>query len=197
MVGVRKVRVTLMIEAVNSTVANATAVRGVMGQVDSASISSVTTVLPASGSDAAPGLPQAPFVSPYVSVDLNFDKPVLQIRDSFTGDVKQQFPTECRLAQIASTQAQVSGAVQTKSSVQYVTTTPTTPSSASAGSVAQTSQMAVQTVDITTVQDVTSTPASNAIVSTPQVAVAALSAAAQSSAPISAGATESGVTVYA
>lgn len=194
-VGVRKVRVTLMIEAVNSTVANATTVRGVVGQVDSASIASVATVLPASGSNAAPSAPQAPFVSPFISVDLNFNRPVLQIRDAQTGDVKQQFPTESRLAQIATMQAQLRGAIPEHSSVQVVQTTPT-PSGG--GSVAQTSQVAVQTVDVTTVQDVTSTPASNTASSTPQVAVAALSAAAQSSAASAVSAPESsGVTVYA
>ncbi len=44
--------------------------------------------------------PQAPFVSPYISVDLNFNRAVLQIRDSDTGDVLRQFPSESRLEQI-------------------------------------------------------------------------------------------------
>ncbi len=184
-----------MIEAVNSTVANASTVRGVVGQVDSSSIASVAAVLPAVGSEAAPSAPQAPFVSPFISVDFNFNRPVLQIRDAQTGAVKQQFPTESRLAQIATTQTQVRGADTGHKAVQYVTTTPA-PSGES--TVAQTSQMAVQTVDVTTVQDVTSTPASNTASSTPQVAVAALSAAAQSSAAGAVSALESsGVTVYA
>jgi len=180
-----------MIEAVNSTVANATTVRGVVGQMDSASVSAVATVLPASGSNAAPSAPQAPFMSPYISVDFNFNKPVLQIRDTQTGAVKQQFPTEGRMVQTASSQAQLRASMQGQgSTTHYVETTPN-------AHALQASQMAVQTVDVTTVQDVTATPASNTASSTPQIAVAALSAAAQSSASSSAGATESGVTVYA
>ena len=192
-VGVRKVRVTLMIEAVNSTVANATTVRGVVGQIDSASIASVATVLPASGSDAAPSAPQAPFVSPYIAVDLNFNRPVLQIRDAQTGDVKQQFPTEARMAQRASTLAQVRGVPAPKqSTIQYVETAPN-PASTPSAAVSGTSQNAVQTVSVTTVQEVTATPVSNTATSTPPVAVAALSAASSTaSAPES-----SGVTVYA
>lgn len=190
----RKVRVTLMIEAVNSTVANATTVRGVVGQVDSASIASVSTVLPASGSDAAPNAPQAPFVSPYIAVDLNFNTPVLQIRDTQTGDVKQQFPTEVRMAQIATTQAKMRGVPAPKqNSVQYVETSLAPQSSVSTSVVSSASQTAVQTVSVTTVQEVTATPASNSATSTPQHAVAALSAASSS-----VGATESsGVTVFA
>lgn len=179
-----------MIEAVNSTVANATTVRGVVGQMDSASVSAVATVLPASGSNAAPSAPQAPFVSPYISVDFNFNKPVLQIRDTQTGAVKQQFPTEGRMVQIASSQAQMRATMQGTSTVTHYVETAPSPA-------LQASQTAVQTVDVTTVQDVTATPASNTASSTPQIAVAALSAAAQSSASSSAGATESGVTVYA
>jgi hypothetical protein len=178
-----------MIEAVNSTIANATTVRGMVGQMDSASISTVATILPASSSNAAPSAPQAPFTSPYISVDFNFNKPVLQIRDSLTGAVKQQFPTEGQMAQVASSQSQMRASMQGQSTVNYVT--------APTASATQTSQVAVQTVDVTTVQDVTATPASNTASSTPQIAVAALSAAAQTSAPASVSATESGVTVYA
>ncbi len=184
-----------MIEAVNSTIANATTVRGVVGQMDSASVSTVATVLPTSGSSAVPGVPQAPFVSPYIAVDLNFDKPVLQIRDAFTGDVMQQFPTKGRMAQIASSQAQMRASMQGQGTVSHVETAPIT---VSTGPTVQASHVAVQTVDVTTVQDVTATPASNTASSTPQIAVAALSAAAQSSAASSsAGATGTGVTVYA
>lgn len=178
-----------MIEAVNSTIANATTVRGMVGQMDSASAPIVATVLPASGSNAAPSVPPAPYTSPYIAVDFNFNKPVLQIRDSLTGAVKQQFPTEGQMAQVASSQSRMRASMQGQSTVQYVTA-PATPA-------VQASQVAVQTVDVTTVQDVTSTPASNTASSTPQFAVAALSAAAQSSAFSSASATESGVTVYA
>lgn len=181
-----------MIEAVNSTVANATTLRGVVGQIDSASVSPVAASLPASGSDTVPSAAQAPFVSPYIAVDLDFNKPVLMIRDSQTGDVKQQFPTEGRMAQIASTQAQIRESMQGQSSVSYVST-PAPTSSVTSASAASVSQTAVQTVSVTTVQEVTATPASNSATSTPQVAVAALSAASSA-----ASATESsGVTVFA
>ena len=189
-----------MIEAVNSTIANATTVRGVVGQVDSASIASVSAVLPASGSDAVPSAPRVPFVSPYIAVDLNYNTPVLQIRDAQTGDVKQQFPTEARLTQIATTQAQLCGGTQEA----VIVTTPAVTSSSSVSSsvsVASVAQMAVQTVNITTVQDVTVTPASNNTASsTPQLAVAALSTAAQSSTTSAVADStmgSSGVTVYA
>lgn len=185
-----------MIEAVNSTIVNATIVRGVAEQMDSSSVSPVATVLPASGSDAAPSAPQEPFVSPCIAVDLSFNKPVLQIRDTQTGDVKRQFPTENQMASIASTQAQVLESAQTTTSTAVATTASSGGSQNVAGS--SMSQMAMQTVDVTTVQDVTSTPVSNTASSTPQVAVAALSTAAQSTASSAASATEStSVTVYA
>ncbi|MFP4386380.1 MAG: hypothetical protein ACLFP8_01290 [Alphaproteobacteria bacterium] len=183
-----------MIEAVNSTIANATTVRGMVGQVDSASVSSVTAVLPASGSEAMPGAPQAPFVSPFISVDMNYNTPVLQIRDAQTGDVKQQFPTEARLTKVAATQAELFGSLQETASTTYVSTGTTVPQETMGSGEGQ-GQIALQAVDVTTVQDVTS----NAASSTPQIAVAALSAAAHSPAPTAAGAPElsGGVTVYA
>lgn len=46
------------------------------------------------------GGPEAPYISPYISVDINYNKAVLQIRDSDTGDVLKQFPSESRLQQI-------------------------------------------------------------------------------------------------
>ncbi len=39
----------------------------------------------------------APYISPYIKVDVNFDKAVLQLRDSETGDVVRQIPTEGQL----------------------------------------------------------------------------------------------------
>ncbi|AEP09103.1 hypothetical protein MICA_769 [Micavibrio aeruginosavorus ARL-13] len=37
---------------------------------------------------------QAPYISPYVHVDVNHDKAVLQLRDPDTGDVVRQIPSE-------------------------------------------------------------------------------------------------------
>lgn len=39
----------------------------------------------------------APYISLYIKMDTNFDKAVLQIRDSDTGDVVRQIPTESEL----------------------------------------------------------------------------------------------------
>lgn len=81
-----------MIEAVNSVLSNAQVLRGSTEGIDSARsfaanperVQEIST-------------PQAPFISPFISVDVNFDTAVLQIRDSDTGDVVQQFPSEARL----------------------------------------------------------------------------------------------------
>ena len=41
--------------------------------------------------------PQAPFISPFIAVNNDFDTAVIQIRDSDTGDVVRQFPSESTL----------------------------------------------------------------------------------------------------
>ena len=76
-----------MIEAVNSVVSNSPLVRGNVDQatVARAEIQSVAST------------PQAPYISPYISVDINYNKAVLLIRDSDTGDVLNQFPSQSRL----------------------------------------------------------------------------------------------------
>lgn len=79
-----------MIEAVNSVVSNATLVRGAAEQ------QSVARSY-AANPERVQEIPKAPFVSPYIRVDTNFDKAVLQIRDSETGDVVRQFPSESQL----------------------------------------------------------------------------------------------------
>ncbi len=79
-----------MIEAVNSVVSNAPLIRGSLDQTNSARATDVEIEVSAAA-------PQAPFVSPYVYVDVNFDTAVLQLRDSDTGDVLRQFPSESTL----------------------------------------------------------------------------------------------------
>ena len=166
-----------MIEAVNSTIANATTVRGVVEQINSASVPAAANVVPLDTA-SVPEAPQAPFISPYISVDLEFDKAVLQIRNSETGDVEQQFPTESRLAQIS--QAKIKQE-QREPAVRN-----------SAPQPAQAPKL--QNSDIVTVQDVTSVQPSNTASSTPpQVAVAALSAGAESGHTAS----SAGVTLFA
>ena len=82
-----------MIEAVNSVLANAQVLRGNAGHVAVEQALSVVS----SDDDGEVTVPQAPFVSPYIAVDLDTNTAVLQIRDSDTGDVIRQFPSETRL----------------------------------------------------------------------------------------------------
>lgn len=76
-----------MIEAVNSVLSNAPIARAMADQ------QSVATSF-AANPDRVQVVAQAPFISPYIHVDVNFDKAVLQIRDSETGDVVRTIPTE-------------------------------------------------------------------------------------------------------
>ncbi len=154
-----------MIEAVNSVLSNASVLRS--GGADQSGSSRAATAGAAISADAtAPQAPQAPYVSPYISVDLNYNRAVLQIRDSDTGDVQQQFPTESRLR----AQLQANQAAEERELV--------APESVSVGQASD--SVAATTPDIITVQDVTSTPAANTPTQLPQVAAAALSANAQS-----------------
>lgn len=89
-----------MIEAVNSVLSNAPLVRGAAEQVNASRV-----VQPAADVspkvDSAPPVILAPYVSPYIEVNTSYNKAVLQIRDSDTGDVIRQFPSESLLAQRA------------------------------------------------------------------------------------------------
>ena len=80
-----------MIEAVNSVLANSSLLRGnaEQGGQPRANI--------AVNSEPKVEAPVAPYVSPYIQVDNNYNKAVLQIRDSNTGDVVRQFPSETTL----------------------------------------------------------------------------------------------------
>jgi len=96
-----------MIEAVNSVLSNASVSRGVAEQ-QSASRSLAST--PEVKKEAV----KAPYVSPYISVDATYNKAVLQIRDSDTGDVVRQFPTEGQLKAYRTAQEFVDRAEQLK-----------------------------------------------------------------------------------
>ncbi|HQX26929.1 MAG TPA: flagellar protein FlaG [Alphaproteobacteria bacterium] len=90
-----------MIEAVNAVVANASLLRG---SAEQASATRSFAANPARVQEVI----QAPYVSPFIYVDVNYDKAVLQIRDSDTGDVLKQFPSEQTMAirsRIAQSQA--------------------------------------------------------------------------------------------
>ncbi len=101
-----------MIEAVNSVISNAQLARGTTDQT--ATLNSFAADTQAIESVAR--APLAPFISPYISVDTNFDTAVLQIRDSDTGDVLTQFPSESALQQRRAQAArQESAELQTQS----------------------------------------------------------------------------------
>lgn len=103
-----------MIEAVNSVISNAPLVRGNAEQVDAARSYASSQIVAAQESASAP---QAPYISPYISLDVNYDKAVLLIRDSNTGDVLRQFPSEQRLEEIRRTASAAGGVfVQAQSS---------------------------------------------------------------------------------
>ncbi len=80
-----------MIEAVNSAVANASLLRTNGDQSQQARLSSLAA---SSKSEDGVELQLAPYVSPFIEMDANFNKAVLQIRDSSTGEVTRQFPSE-------------------------------------------------------------------------------------------------------
>lgn len=148
-----------MVDAVSTNVASASvlqnAVNPIRANVEVSAPAEIETVARA---------PQAPFISPYISVDPTFNRAVLQIRDSETGDVQDQFPTRSRLAEISNAQQrQELTAPQSEVSAQQA-----------------------QASDIITVQEVTTAPPSNGSIPSPQIAVAALSAGAQSAQPAAA-----------
>lgn len=96
-----------MIEAVNSVLSNAPLTKQV---VEQQSVARSFAANPARIQEASM---QAPYISLYIKVDTYFDKAVLQIRDSDTGDVVRQIPTESQLE--AYRRAQTSNAVRSPS----------------------------------------------------------------------------------
>lgn len=152
-----------MIEAVNSVISSAPVARIANDQVsslrsfaaDSAAIESVARA------------PLAPYISPYISVDVNFDAAVLQLRDADTGDVINQFPSEQTL------QARQRQEIQTLNADLVGSSSSRTQSSSVPASVP---------LGITVVQEVAVNPqpAAKAGAGEAQAAVVALSTGAQS-----------------
>lgn len=102
-----------MIEAVNSVLSNASYMKVA---VEQQSVARSYAANPQRVQEA----PQAPYISPYVVMDVNFDKAVLQLRDADTGDVVRQIPTESQLeaykrAQTAAAQKSASKPAKTES----------------------------------------------------------------------------------
>ena len=87
-----------MLEAVNSVLQTAPFVRGNSDQI------STVDSYAANPDRVQHAAPQAPYVSPYIYVDVNYDKAVIQLRNGDTGDVEDQFPSEAAL-QAAARQA--------------------------------------------------------------------------------------------
>lgn len=79
-----------MIEAVNASLASASLVRAVVDQAES-----VRSY--AANPTQVQQVPQAPYVSPYVSMNYTIDKAVLQFRDSESGEVVAQIPSDTQL----------------------------------------------------------------------------------------------------
>lgn len=80
-----------MIEAVNSVLSNAPYTKAATEQ------QSVARSFAANPDRIQEATSAAPYISLYIKVDTNFDRAVLQIRDSDTGDVVRQIPTESEL----------------------------------------------------------------------------------------------------
>lgn len=80
-----------MIEAVNSVLSNAPHLK-VAAQQQSAMNS-----FAANPDRVQQVTAQAPYISLYIKVDVNFDKALLLMRDSDTGDVVRQIPSEPQL----------------------------------------------------------------------------------------------------
>ena len=79
-----------MIEAVNSVLSNSSATRIAAEQQTTARSFAAN---PEKVQEAA----KTPYVSPAISIDRASNKAIIQIRDSDTGDVVRQFPTEGQL----------------------------------------------------------------------------------------------------
>ncbi len=79
-----------MLEAVHSVVSNASLLRGQSEQQSSARSL-------AANPDSVQVAPQAPFISPYIHIDMNYKTAVLALRDPDTGDFLTTIPSDARL----------------------------------------------------------------------------------------------------
>ncbi|PZQ48484.1 MAG: hypothetical protein DI551_01665 [Micavibrio aeruginosavorus] len=93
-----------MLEAVNSVLSNVQYTRAAAEQ------QSVLNSYAANPERVQQATTVAPYISLYIKVDNNFDRAILQIRDTDTGDVVRQIPTETQLE--AYRRAQTSNAVR-------------------------------------------------------------------------------------
>jgi hypothetical protein len=107
-----------MIEAVNSAISSAQLAKGSLDALSAAR----SFAGDAQAVQAVARAPVAPYISPYVSFDTRYKEAVIQLRDSETGDVVNQFPTEptlrarqasAKAAQLQSLQPQSPEATET------------------------------------------------------------------------------------
>ncbi len=80
-----------MLEAVNSSIANATYTKAIADQ------QSVVNSFAANPARVQQASLQAPYISLYIKVDVQYDKALLLQRDRDTGDVVRQIPSEAQL----------------------------------------------------------------------------------------------------
>jgi len=151
-----------MVDAISSVVTNAPFVRSNVEQASSARA-------PQAPQETleAPSVPVAPFVSPFIQVDTNFNEAVIQVRNADTGDVVRQFPSESTLRARQQAESLTSSQAERQRSQEdvEVNTTPIESGDASQNVAAQAAEAAV--------------PAPNPV--NAQAASNALSAAAQTS----------------
>lgn len=100
-----------MIEAVNSVVSNAQFVRGSAEQQSSAGDAAAQI------RESSASVPKAPYISPYIAIDTDSNSAVIQVRDSDTGDVVRQFPSESSLRARQSAAAAVESRVTSDADV--------------------------------------------------------------------------------
>ena len=92
-----------MVDAVNAVISSVNTLP--VANREAAGVAARSALVSNADSGSAPVQPKAPYVSPYIHVDFTFDKAVLQIRDSDTGDVVDQFPSQSRLQQLRRAEA--------------------------------------------------------------------------------------------
>lgn len=89
--------VRVMVDVVNTSVQATAAVSAVDLRAVQEQASERRDVVAARQAETESKTLQAPFISPAIHVDVNFNKAVIQIRDSETGDVQETIPSESDL----------------------------------------------------------------------------------------------------
>jgi len=154
-----------MVDAVTATVANTSLNRDAVVQNQR-----VAEALQA----GRPNVPVAPFISPFIALDGASNTAVIQIRDSDTGDVLTQFPSESRIQALQREQALLAAQRNNTPDVSI-------PEQETVSQSAPTTGATFDAQSIDTIQQ-------SAAPSTPSVAQAQLASAALAAAPSSGGA---------